>query len=286
LGSLEEARRKIEERRSQQATQGSGTDFWLRKDDLAIVHFICTGGEGDPYFDTYVAHEYPASGQGKYSTLKYCPVESGHDENYPCEGCREGIKTKDRMIMWFHVYNILHANLKGTESFPQVSWSNKVYFNREVNAPKVWDTSAWRESAIDDILMLGAQLGSLHKTRINLVCSGEGLSKRFKLYMEPGSEPFDPETYEADKQLIRPVVEVLRDQLVTVPTVQNPQAMSQAAVPGPGGASIPPFVPSGGTSSVPALNIGKAKGPVAVGEPVAPTPISTAASKGKKKDLF
>jgi len=238
MSSLDDARKKIEERRSQQKT-GGGVDLWIRENDLVIAHFLCTGGENDPYFDTYVSHEYPAKVQGGYNTLKYCPVESGHDENYDCQGCKDGAKTKDRMAMWFWVYDILHANLKAGESFPAVTWNNKSYFRREVNGPKCWDTSAWRESPLDDIIMLGAQLGNLQKTRINLLRTGSGMQTRFKLYMEPGSPALDDAIRDQGLAMIRPVYEVLREQLTGVATQANPAAQEMPS-------NVLPYTPATG----------------------------------------
>ena len=252
MSSLDEARKKIEERRSQQKAAGGGQDLWIRENDLVIAHFLCSGGESDPYFDTYVSHEYPAKGQGQWPSLKYCPVESGHDENYDCPGCKDGIKTKDRMIMWFWVYDILHSTLKQGESFPQVAWNNKSYFRREVNGPKVWDTSAWRESPLDDILMLGAQLGSLHKTRVNLMSTGSGMQKRFKLYMEPGSPPIDPAILEQAIPMIKPVVEILREQLAGVATVANPVTLDYGPAKAAAPSNILPYTPAGGGAAAPA----------------------------------
>ena len=248
MSSLDEARRRIEERRQQQ-TQVSGNGLWFRDNDMVICHFICTGGENDPYFDTYVAHEKPASGEGKWPTQTYCPVESGHDGNYDCPGCREGLKTKDRMIMWFWVYDILHAVLKQGESLPQIMYMNKPYFRREVNGPRIWDTSAWRESPLDDIIMLGNQLGNLQAMRMNLMSTGTGLTKRFKIYGEPNTGSIDPACLAAAQETIRPVVEVLRERLITVATVQNP-AMQAQPVP-TNGQPIQPYIP-GGPANIPA----------------------------------
>ena len=279
MSGLEEARRRIEERRAQQKT-GGGADLWIRENDLVIAHFLCTGGDNDPLFETYVSHEYPATGQGKYSTLKYCPVESGHDENYDCQGCRDNIKTKDRMIMWFWVYDILHTSLKQGENFPTVMWNNKQYFRREINGPKVWDTSAWRESPLDDILMLGAQLGNLQATRINLMSTGSGLTKRFKLYMEPGTSSIDPTCIATAQDTIRPVIDILKEQLVGVATQANPNAAAQPT--GVGGGTITPYTPTGsgaGASSAPAYApTGITPQPAAKAAPVV--------KAGKDKKLF
>jgi len=280
MSSLDDARRKIEERRAAQPTGGSNTDLWFRKDDIAIAHHMShlSPGQDEPYFEVYVVHEYPATGQGKYPTKKYCPVESGHDGNYDCAGCRDSIKTKDQVIMWFWVYNILHANLTEKDGqLDQVNWNGKTYFNREVNKPLLWDTSAWRESPLDDILMLAAQLGDLHKTRVNLAASGENLTRRYKHYMEPGSPEFDEDLFEEGKKVITPVIEILRSRLVTMPTQANPanatildfgKGAGSPAVP----AVVKPFTPAGGASSVPALKV-----------PAKPEPINIkGASTGKK----
>lgn len=284
MSSLEEAAKRINERRAQQVSSFNSQNLWFREDDLVIAHFLCTGKDGDPYFDTYVAHEIPASGQGKYPTARYCPVQSGHDENYPCHGCKEVLKTKDRMIMWFWVYNVLHSVLKPNETFPQVLFNNKPYFNREINAPRVWDTSAWRESPLDDIMMLGAQLGSLHNTRVNLVTTGRSTSKRFKLYMEPNTPAIDEELYGQAIAQIRPVIEVLQDQLTPMPeTVAQPTQMQPA-----GAATIKPFV----AGPIPTLNMTAPPSSVTAPTALPPTELEfsvgkpAAKKKGEKKEFF
>lgn len=280
MSSLDEARRKIEERRQQQAQAASSSDLWFRENDMVVCHFLCTGQEGDPYFETYVAHEKPAVGEGKWPTQIYCPVESGHDGNYDCKGCRDGLKTKDRMIMWFWVYDILHATAKPGENLPQIMYMNRPYFRREVNSPRLWDTSAWRESPLDDILMLGAQLGNLQAMRMNLMTTGSKLTKRFKIYAEPNTGPIDPTALALAKETIRPVVDILRERLVEVAVVQNPATVPQNGQPQP--SVITPYVPSSssGSASVP-TNIP----PYVPGGPpaqtVADSPAPPAAGKNK-----
>ncbi len=281
MASLEEARRKIEERRAQQK-QGGGEELWMRKDDLVIAHALFTGQDDDPYFDTYVAHEQPATGQGQYPKLIYCPVESQHDENYDCQYCKEGLKTKDRMIMWFWVYDVLHSILKQDENFPKIMWNNKTYYRREINGPKLWDQSAWRESPLDDIMMLGAQLGNIQATRVNLLCTGEGLTRRYKFYMEPGSEGLDEATRDQGTAMIRPVVYVLAERLTGVATQANPNTAEAEE----GDAEeVPAYQPSKPAAAIPAYQPAtKPAAPAAKAAPKAdtkkPTPI------GKKEKLF
>lgn len=289
MSSLTDAQKRLEQRRQQQQQNAGGHDLWFRENDLVIAHFLATGQDDDPYFETYVAHEQPAKGEGKWPTLIYCPVESGHDENYDCQGCRDNLKTKDRMAMWFWVYSVLHSQLKANESFPQVTWNNKMYFNREINGPRLWDTSAWQESPIDDIIMLGNQLGNLQAMRMNLVTTGSGLKKRYKIYTEPNTGSIDEENLAAAQETIVPIIDILMGRLSKEPVQQNPQASSA-----PAGEVKPyqpankpkPYVPGGG---------GGAKNEEPQDLPFDPDPpknapkAPVAAAKGKTtkgKDLF
>jgi hypothetical protein len=49
------------------------------------------------------------------------------------------------MAMWFWVYDIMHSTLKNGENFPPVKYNNKMYYQRSVNGPKLWDTRLSRE---------------------------------------------------------------------------------------------------------------------------------------------
>jgi hypothetical protein len=84
-------------------------------------------------------------------------------------------------------------------------------------------------------------------------CSGSNLTRRFKIYAEPNTGPIDPTAIAASQDVIRPVVEILRERLVNVPTVANPA--NGAAQTAPATTPVTPYVPAGG-GGVPAYQPG------------------------------
>jgi len=258
--------KKREEYQASRPQFNSGTELWLFNDDVAICHSLYSGQEGDPYLEYYIAHEKPAATQGQRSTVVYCPVESGHDGNYDCSGCKEGLKLKDRFAMWFYVYRILCKNVKQGETLPTMEWvDGNTYFVREVNGPRLWDTSAWKESPLSTIYMLAKQLGDLRKTRVTLRrvvtdprAKVPELSVRYQFLPEMGSPAIDAALYADVTKEIKPVTEMLLDKISSVPVVQSPESLPQATPPtilpfkapdavaspaGDAAPTLPPFTP-------------------------------------------
>lgn len=205
-------------------SSGGGTDqLWLKNGDLAFVHFLSTGDDNDPYIEVYLAHEIPATEQGGYPMRRYCPVESGHDPGYDCEYCKgsETYKLKERMIMWFWVYDILHVQLRNPEEqLPIVEYQGRNYYRREVNRPLMWEDSAWRESPLDEIIFMGAQFGNLRNKQMILSRKGDGFQTRYKFYPNYESEPFNASLLTENPQ---PVIEYLHSTIQEVPATTRPE---------------------------------------------------------------
>lgn len=236
MPSLDEIMQARAERQAAQP-QGGGINLFMRDDDIVIAHSLYSGADNDPYLEYYIAHDMPPTTQGGYRSTVYCPVQSGHNENYSCRMCKDDVKTKDRFAIWLYVYKILHKTIKAGEGLPKETWiDGREYFVRQLDTPKFWDTSAWRESPLDDIHMLAKQLGDLRKTRILLITSGTGMGKRYKFSAEMGTAAIDSAIYAAAVAEIKPVRQMLIESITSVPTVQA----NVTAAPPPNVTMMPP----------------------------------------------
>lgn len=244
--------RQIQEQQEKWNAEGKGgggefNAIYPKKDDLVFYHFMSTGEDNDPYFEVYFAHELPPAKEGAFSTLKYCPVESGHDENYPCKYCAAGIKTKKRMAMWLHVSDHLHAAPVQGLQLETIQYNGRNYFLRRINEPRIWETSAWRESCLTDIIFQGASMGNLHNAQFQLITTGDGRDRRYKVVALFNSPPFDRATYEADKPKCTPVIPWLMESIKEMPMAtgdapvyQRETAGAPAAAPAPAAAAYQP----------------------------------------------
>lgn len=231
----------------QQEGKGQGGDFvnyYAKTGDVVLFHYPWTGRDGDPFLETFLAHDWPASPGRQYGDLKFCPVESGYDVNFDCLGCREGIRTKPRFAQWMYVYNILHKQAPKDETLPMVEWKGSPYFNRTVNALRFWESSAWKDSPLNEIMYNVKTLLESGKTAQDVMwvlrAVGDSLDRRYKVAPEIGSGPMAPDIIEAIRPQLQPVFERLMDGIKAVPT---------AVV----GAPAPKFVPLAGTTSAPAV---------------------------------
>lgn len=233
--------------------QGGGNRLFFRAGDIAFAHFIGSGNDDDPYMEVFIAHELPADQPGGYPKLKYCPNLSNHDSAYECEYCDAGLKTKERMNIWFYVYQVLHSVQPETKTgekidLPRVDFAGKTYWKRDVNRPLLWEASAWRESPLGDIIFQYGQLGDLRARVMTIRATGNGLERRYKIDPLFDSGPFDPNVLNnlPDDQKPTNVRADLLDDLKPVETVENPNNApaqpfvfgSQPAAPMP--APIPP----------------------------------------------
>lgn len=196
---------------------GGGSGFLkLRDGDIVRCYFPGSGDDGDPYFETYVAHEIPPESADKNRQYWYCPALSDHPvpAGYQCKWCGvPKIKTKRRMYMWFYVQAIMHKTLLQGENFPQVNYKGINFFQEEVNDFKRWDTSAWDESPFEDIVMIKMQFGALNTQRTLLSVVGSQLKRRYKMAGEPNT-PALPDAYQAKaKEDCQPIMAILQSKL-------------------------------------------------------------------------
>lgn len=199
------------------STGGGGDRLFLGAGDVVYFYFLSSGADGDPYFEQYMAHEYPSPTPGGRRTLRVCPVLSDFDDNYDCPGCRADIKAKPQMAMWMHVGDILRRTKREQDQFPVVSFKGQSFFHQKVDGPLLWDTSAWRDSPLNDIMFLYDGYGDLRAAQMELQTTGDGLSRRYKIYATPNSAPLDSGVYQADVAKIKPVRQLLMERLTANP---------------------------------------------------------------------
>lgn len=288
MPSIDEIMAKREQKQAERPAFGGGNQFALRDDKtagsvaMAVAYSLYSGQEGDPYLEYYLGHAYPEVGKngGQFTRIVYCPVESGHDENFDCQGCKEGVKTKGRFAMWFWVDRILYNSLvqhsatrqdcdlsanrpcnkahQWAENFPSEEYSDgNRYFVEQVQAVRYWDTSAWDESCLVDIQKLAHDLGDLRQMKVLIKSVNTGLAKRYKFYPERvgALSPMEPALYDQCLTEIKPVLEVLMDSIKTVATVDAPAQESQAdtaptVIPFKTPDALPPAAPVANTSPV------------------------------------
>lgn len=238
--------------------------------ELVFFHFVSTGQDGDQFIHLYKGHQVKATtSKGEAITVvKYCPVLSGVDDatcQY-CDGALPFEGVKERMSMWLYITDILHTSLPQEKQFPTVPYGGRVYFREEVNGFKIWHSSAWRESPWDDIVRFATLYKGLHNFMAQMVVSGSGMARRYKMYampQDPGQPPLvlSDETYERAKTECKPIVELLKENLGS-PTQEAPQGLPAGQQPfNPGRAPLgtmgtmmeafAPGVPGAGGSSNP-----------------------------------
>lgn len=189
-----------------------------------IFHFIGSGNENDPYIDFYLAHEIPAQGNERFPSLRYCPAMSGHEPDYQCPYCAEGgYKLKERMIMWLWVYDILHTQLRDGETLPTVTFQGRNLYRRAINAPRLWDTSAWAQSPFDEIVYQHSTMGNLRNDRFGLWTTGQGLERRYQLRNLNMNEAINPELLAQAEKECAPVLAHLKK------TLEQPETVSRSA---------------------------------------------------------
>lgn len=230
------------------ANGGGGDNLYLKNGDIVFAHFLSSGEDDDPFMEVYYAHEIPPQAAGGFGTFKYCPVESGHDDNYACAYCaQDGFKLKKRMMIYFHVQRILHISVKDGVQLPTMDYMGRTYYVRDMNRALLWETSAWNESPLNDILFLAMSMTgpdgrtSLRQQQIILVATGDNLVRRYKIYPYQGTAPLPDELVAKAKQTVKPVIQLLRESLATPATQPNPVASVQTPTAPP--VPIPPTAP-------------------------------------------
>jgi hypothetical protein len=195
-----------------------GIDLRMSKDDVVIGWFVANGDDGDRFIKVYKSHIIAGkSRNGKDMSIpSYCPVSSNDPEVTECSNCAQGHNDiKERMSMYFYVQAILHSQMPQEKQFPITEYAGKRYFGEEVNAFRVWHTSAWKESPWTDIVKLAEMYKGLHNFTFQLDTLGEGINKRFKIYALPQSPALDPTTYEKAKTDLQPITALLLKEMNT-----------------------------------------------------------------------
>ncbi len=260
-------------------TGGGGERLFLNADDIVFFYFLSKGDDNDPFFELYMAHEYPPTTPGAFRTLRTCPVLSEFDQNYPCAGCRADIKAKPQMAMWLLISDILRATKKDDQQFPSVAWEGRTMWHEKVEGLKLWDTSAWRDSPLNDIMMLREVFhGDLHAARMQLRVTGSGLSRRYKIFAEPNSPHLPADEYSRFAAQAKPVRQLLMERLNAVATVAASDAPQfQPAPPQHSEAPQMPFTPvfdGPKPQLVPEASAAPAAAPAAPPRPPAAAPIA------------
>lgn len=220
--------------------------------DLVFFNFVATGNDGDQFIKNYKSHVFDAvSSKGnRYSTHRYCPVQSGETETV-CALCAQGEgNVKERMSFWMYVTDILHKIMPREKQFASVNHEGQSYFHEPVNDYKVWHTSAWRESPWTDIVQLNRDYRGLNNFTARLLVTGEGLARRYKIYAMPNSPMLTPELYERAKAECESIPSILRKQLASAVQVAPPNPNQPQA------ANVMPFAVPGAVA--PAFGFGQA----------------------------
>lgn len=213
------------------------TELRLNQNDLVIFQFAASGNDGDRLIKAYRSHIFgQTSKTGKrFNEARYCPVQNGEGQECMfCQAIASGQlpantgELKERMSMWLLVHQILHAQMpqvrqgEPVPNWPIVNYEGSNYYMEEVNAWKVWHTSAWRESPWSDICRSASMYGSLHAFTAQILCTGQGMNKRFKFYVLPNSAPLPREYYEQAYSSLTPIPDMLREE-ASKNLSQNPQ---------------------------------------------------------------
>lgn len=291
MAGIRQLQERQERWRSEKPEGGAGGfNLYPKGGDIVRAHLLSSGEDNDPWFEVYYAHEIPARTQGGYASYVYCPVEShvegeddGHDPDYPCPYCElDGYKLKKRMIMGWYVWDILHEKLAEGQKWPTVTHMGRNYYQQEVNAGRIWETSAWKDSCLDDLIFLGAQMGDMRTLLMNLLATGEGLSRRYKVHSVPNTDPLDQESYDEAVGQLKTCLDILYDQLkpvqqeVAEEVVEETAEVEEVAAPAqPGRRAAPASAP------VTARPAARSAGPRAATPPQAFAPTSRAAPASK-----
>lgn len=252
------------------------TELRLNQNDIVIFQFAASGSDGDRLIKPYRSHIFGlvSKNNKRYNEARYCPIQNGDGQACMwCEALANGSlpqgtgEIKERMSMWLLVHQILHASLppvvqgQPAPQWPIVNYQGQNYYMEEVNAWKIWHTSAWRESPWSDINRTAAMYGgSLHAFTAQILCSGAGMNKRFKFNVLPNSAALPREYYEQAWTSLTPIPDLLHEE-TNRNLSQNPQptaATFSAAQPIannfiPGGVGSPASVPAFQPVAAPAV---------------------------------
>lgn len=211
---------------------GNELRFSKQGGELVFGYFISSGDDGDRFMSLYKGHsvETITTKGEKISVVKFCPILSGMGEE--CQYCDAGnTAIKDRMSMWFYVTDILHTFLPQEKNFPTQEFGGRVYYREEIQAFKLWNSSAWKESPWEDIVRFQTLYKGLHNLQFMMTVSGAGMARRYKITAMPEPSKLPEEIYERAKSECQAIPEYLKGG--TSQTQAAPQATAAATfVPG------------------------------------------------------
>lgn len=284
---------QLREQYKQEGKLGSPSGFderviRFRPEDRLFSYMLWDGlQEQGKTFRWYLAHPYPATGAQKFGEDKPCLTEI-LGANAKCPGCDAGLKTKPRFVMWVYAYICLHQQLKEGElgKYPVQQYGGASGYMETINQPRIWDTSAWKDSPFDDIIAQAAQLVSqgktLHSLMFMTLASGAGKDRRYKAIPVIGSEGLTREQVDEMTRGLEPVDDWLVKRVT--PLSAATAAGATTFVPAPGGGYVAaPAVPTAAPPPL-ALPSVSAPAPAAAVPPLAlpsmtapaPAPVVTA----------
>lgn len=205
------------------------TELRINQNDMVIFQFASSGADGDRLIKAYRSHIFGliSKNNKRYNETRYCAVQNG--EGQECMFCNMGhTDIKERMSMWLLVHQILHASLPQPQQgqpmpdWPVVNYEGNNYYMEQVNAWKIWHTSAWRESPWSDICRAASLYQSLHNFTAEILCTGSGMNKRFKFIVLPNSAALPNEYYQQAWSSLEPIPDMLRAEM-SRQIAQNPQ---------------------------------------------------------------
>lgn len=289
--SLQEMAARREAWMNEKPTYTGNTLLRPRGGDLIWFQFASTGNDGDQFFKVYKAHEFPIlTPAGRNTAYRFCPVKNG-DSN-ECPYCAQGhVAIKERMSMWVWVQLILHTGLpqKMPEgvTFPIVTHEGRNYYQEALETDvggqkwpggfRIWHASAWRESPFDDIVRFNSMFSGLHNFSAQLIATGEGMARRYKMYALPNTTGFNADQYAVAKELCKAIPQLLLEEMASPVTVAPPENQAQpinfATL------SLPPTNVAATPATIPGMTVPQATVPsaVVVAPPPAAAPVEVAA---------
>lgn len=189
--------------------KGPSNFLKVRKDDVVLFYFVGDGSDSDQWFELYLAHAVPGV-NGALGDNVYCPVQSEHDLNYRCGLCAQNIKLKKRMMFWMYIDSILHKTVKADDDFPKIKFQGEVFYREVVNESRIWDTSAWRESPLDEILHQYGEFGSHQANQKALWVTGDARDRRYRVRAITDSAPLSTEISTKVQADCEPIINILK----------------------------------------------------------------------------
>jgi hypothetical protein len=260
LAGIQEAQKIMEQwkadGRDKEGQGGNGLNLYLNEGDMVYFHSIWSGKDGDPYCEVYFIHESPPPPGQRFGKRIFCPVESGFDVNYACQGCAQGWKLKKRFRVWLYVSTIMRKTLREGQQLPLVNHNGRQLYQDDIGKPMLWDVSAWRDGPWNNFVSTFNATGDLHVTGMYINVTGKELEKRTPVSVLPGSQAFPTDLLEQVRPECTPIRELLFAELAKPATASVPPAGQSlfasaniSAPPFDGGAVLAPGIFVGNTAS-------------------------------------